>query len=89
MKLKAAQVLQLVIVAKAIREGKLEGNQVAGAILSELVDLTVEGKREELDVIKVLIGDIDNGFLGGLISSILKRFGPKESDDDKQEQSDD
>lgn len=89
MKLKAAQVLQLVIVAKAIREGKLEGNTLAGYLLSELVDRTVEGDKKELDVIKILIGDIDNGFLGGLINSILKRFGPKESDEDKQEQSDD
>jgi hypothetical protein len=85
MKLKAPEVVQILVIAKAIREGKLDGNQVAEAALNEIIDRRVEGDKVMLDVVKALAKDVAAGFLGSVINIILKRLGPKESDADINE----
>jgi hypothetical protein len=89
MKLKAAEVLQIVIIAKAIRADKLDGNEVSKALLAMLVDKYVDGEQEVRDIIKELVYDVDAGFLGELISKALKRFVRKDKADEDSKQSGD
>jgi hypothetical protein len=79
MKLKAKEVVQIVVVLKAIREGKIKGEQVAEAFMGYAVDTFVEGTPEELAVIKLLAKDVDAGFLAEVLDSILARFVAKQS----------
>jgi hypothetical protein len=80
MKVKAETVMQFAIVAKAIRQGDLKGSEVVDAILSEVVDRNVDGTKEELDIIKEILKDVDAGFIANLIDKFLKRFGPKDTE---------
>jgi hypothetical protein len=78
MKLKASEVVTIVVVLKAIREGKIVGEQVAEAFIGMAIDKFVEGSPEEIAVIKMLAKDVDAGFLADILDSILKRFVAKQ-----------
>lgn len=91
MKIKAVEVIQVLVVVKAIKDGTLDGNKVAAFLLDDAIDRTVEGTPEVLEVIKEMVKEIDAGFIGGFIDKVLKRFASEkvEQPNDNPEQSGD
>jgi hypothetical protein len=80
MKLKAVEVIQVLIVVKAIKEGKLDGNLVVEQFISTTVSHFVEGEPEVLGAIKEMVNDIDDGFLGGLLNKVLEKLAVSKPD---------
>ena len=83
MKINVVHAIQIAVVVKAVREGQMDGDQVADALLGELIDNYVDGKQEERDVLKVLVKDIDGGLLGGLFNIALKKLAVKKPEEGK------
>jgi hypothetical protein len=83
MKLKAVEVMQILLVVEAIKQGSLDGSKVADEMISQFVDRYVEGEPEALAAIKEVVKDIDAGFIGGIINKVLKKFAVEKTEEGK------